>query len=890
MAKTSEGNPDGDTGKKCEFHSSNTHNTDECHSLRKEFKFHYDQGNLDHLLPRNTTRVNSADQVLPSPPPHCTRTVNVITCGSELCGLTYSAAKRHATRTKGDRPENSCRTNHQNFPSVTFDETDAGSAPEQHHDALIITLPIGNCKVKKILVDTGSSVNLIMMETLKGMGFTKKDLAKKAIPLVGFSGETKHSLGEIIIPTYAGGVNKQVRYLVIDGPSTYNVILGRPCIHEMKAIPSTYHQCLKFPTPWGVQEIRGDQEEAKDCYKVALKPKTGSTYQRLVNMLFKEQIGQTMEVYIDDMVVKSKHASQHHQHLAETFNTLIKYQMKLNPMKCTFELKSPQKPKDVQRLTGRVAALSRFISRSSDRCRLFYDVLRKSQRFEWTDDHEKAFQELKRYLSTPPLMSKPEPGEPTVSAVLVREQEGSQHPVYYISKSLLPAETRYTSLEKLVLALVTASHKFRPYFESHTISVITNYPLKTIMRKPELSGRMAKWSVHLSGYNLKFEPRTTIKSQALAEFVSDFCPALQTQAEQDILNLEEDKGEQVWELHVDGTSNAKGARVGLVLKSPQGDLIVQAERCEFKATNNEAEYEALILGLKLALDLKIRHLQVCSDSKLIVNHVNDCYEARDPRMMAYLDVAKELKIGFVTFNIKQIPKGQNAEADALATLGATFKAGTISTIPIVHVLEPVTLKSQQEAEMVCSTSNGENTPDWRKPYIDWLQNDILPADKKEKSYLWFSRVDVTTPKVATGQTPFSLVFGAEAVIPSEVRVPTHRYGYITEDRNQVEMTSNLDTVDKLRTSAQIRMASYRQTVARSYNKNVKVRTLQVGDLVLRKVFQNTKNQQAGKFAYNWEGPYQVESAVGNGAYRLMTLEGQMVPRSWNITHLKKYFT
>ncbi|XP_074297521.1 uncharacterized protein LOC141628255 [Silene latifolia] len=214
------------------------------------------------------------------------------------------------------------------------------------------------------------------------------------------------------------------------------------------------------------------------------------------------------------------------------------------------------------------------------------------------------------------------------------------------------------------------------------------------MRKPELSGRMAKWSVHLSGYNLKFELRTAIKSQALADFVSDFCPALQTQAEQDILSLEEDKGEQVWELHVDGASNARGTGVGLVLKSPQGDLIVKAVRSEFKATNNEAEYEALILGLKLALDLKIRHLKVCSDSKLIVNHVNDCYEARDPRMMAYLDVAKELKIRFATFNIKQIPRDQNAEADALATLGATFKAGVVSRIPIDHVLEPAILKPE----------------------------------------------------------------------------------------------------------------------------------------------------------------------------------------------------
>ncbi|XP_074277471.1 uncharacterized protein LOC141601103 [Silene latifolia] len=230
-----------DTGKKCEFHGSNIHDTDECHSLRKEVKYHYEQGNLDHLLLRGTTRVNSTDQVPPSPPPQCTRTVNVITSGSDLCGLTYSAAKRRATETKGDKPEHFCKISRQNLPSVTFDETDAKSDPEQHHDALIITFPIGNCEVRKILVDTESSINLIMLETLKGMGFSEKDLAKKAVPLVGFSGETKHSLGEIVIPTYAGGVNKQVRYLVIDGPSTYNVILSRPWIHEMKAIPSTYH-------------------------------------------------------------------------------------------------------------------------------------------------------------------------------------------------------------------------------------------------------------------------------------------------------------------------------------------------------------------------------------------------------------------------------------------------------------------------------------------------------------------------------------------------------------------------------------------------------------------------------------------------------------------------
>ncbi|XP_074297336.1 uncharacterized protein LOC141628047 [Silene latifolia] len=171
------------------------------------------------------------------------------------------------------------------------------------------------------------------------------------------------------------------------------------------------------------------------------------------------------------------------------------------------------------------------------------------------------------------------------------------------------------------------------------------------MRKPELSGRLVKWSVHL-----KFEPRIAIKSQALADFVSDFSPTLQERADSEILTLSEAKGEQVWELHVDGASITKGAGAGLVLKSPQGELIIQAVRCEFKATNNEAEYEALILGLQLALELQISRIEVYGDSKLIVNHVNNVYTTKEPKMIAYLEMAKELKLRFASFHIQQIPR------------------------------------------------------------------------------------------------------------------------------------------------------------------------------------------------------------------------------------------
>ena len=140
-------------------------------------------------------------------------------------------------------------------------------------------------------------------------------------------------------------------------------------------------------------------------------------------------------------------------------------------------------------------------------------------------------------------MSKPKNGEAlplylavtegSVSAVLVREEDGNQLPVYYVSKTLVGAETRYSCLEKLVFALVMETNKLCPYFEAPTIIIHTNYPMKTIMRKAEFTSRMVKWAVHLSGFDVQYEPQKSIKSQALADFVADFSPTLEPTAEKE---------------------------------------------------------------------------------------------------------------------------------------------------------------------------------------------------------------------------------------------------------------------------------------------------------------------------------------------------------------------
>ena len=118
-----------------------------------------------------------------------------------------------------------------------------------------------------------------------------------------------------------------------------------------------------------------------------------------------------------------------------------------------------------------------------------------------------------------------------MSAVLVCKDEEKQPPVYYVSKALLDAETRYSQLEKLALALVTVSQKLRPYFQSHPITVLTSFPLKNILRKLALSGRLTKWVVELSEHHIDYQPQTNIKSQVLADFIENFSPCCLPQVE-----------------------------------------------------------------------------------------------------------------------------------------------------------------------------------------------------------------------------------------------------------------------------------------------------------------------------------------------------------------------
>ena len=252
----------------------------------------------------------------------------------------------------------------------------------------------------------------------------------------------------------------------------------------------------------------------------------GATYQRLVNKIFSKQIGRNMEVYVDDMLIKSKEELAHLNDLKEMFATLKQYQMRLNLSKCVFgvaswkflgfvvslrgieanlekvqaiiNMASPRTVKEVQKLTGRIATLNKFVSRATNKCLPFFKTLK--QAFAWTNECEAVFQELKHYLSNPPLLSPSKEGEnlylylaisaTAVSVALIKEEGKRQLLVYYVSQAFEGDELKYPRIEKIAFVLIVASRKLRQYFQVNPILVITDQPIIKSMNKPKAVGRM----------------------------------------------------------------------------------------------------------------------------------------------------------------------------------------------------------------------------------------------------------------------------------------------------------------------------------------------------------------------------------------------------------------
>ncbi|GJW37298.1 reverse transcriptase domain-containing protein [Tanacetum coccineum] len=347
----------------------------------------------------------------------------------------------------------------------------------------------------------------------------------------------------------------------------------------------------------------------------------GATYQRLVDKAFHKQIGRNLEVYVDDLVIKSRMKSEIVRDIEETFKTLREINMKLNPKKYTFgveegmflgykvntkglkvcpdkvdvvlSLPSPKCLKDVQKLNGKLTSLNRFLAKSAKKSLPFFKTLKKCTKksdFHWTTEAEEAFKQMKQLIAELPMLTAPMEKEElivylaavkeTVSAVLMTEREAKQMPIYFVSRALRGPKLNYTSIEKLVLALVHASKCLKRYFQAHPIIVITDQPIQPI-------------------------PRVSVKGHILADFIVE-------RPEEDspdaLMEVEEELPKPCI-LFTDGSSCTDGSGARLILTNLEGMEFTYALRFRFDATNNEAEYEALIVRLRIAKQMGIKNLQ-----------------------------------------------------------------------------------------------------------------------------------------------------------------------------------------------------------------------------------------------------------------------------------------
>ncbi|XP_030478051.1 uncharacterized protein LOC115695098 [Cannabis sativa] len=309
-------------------------------------------------------------------------------------------------------------------------------------------------------------------------------------------------------------------------------------------------------------------------------------------------------------------------------------------------------------------------------------------------------------MAKPLILSEPVHGEDlllylavsenAVSAALVREEEKVQHPVYYINKRMIGAEIRYPLIEKLVFFLLMASRKLRPYFQAHPIKVLTNHLLRQVLQKPEASGRLLKWAMELSQFNIHYIPRTSIKGQALADFIIE-CNKAEASANVPIPQT------PAWKVFVDGASNKNGSKAGITMISQNGLRLQVTLRFEFPASNNEAEYESLIAGLKLAKTVGATRVEVFSDSQLV-------------------QFFRELLHEFTDYKVEGIPREKNTHTDCLAKLASDIKVEKLGVVPVERLTEP----SIKVKDIVAAVEPETN---WMTPIIKYATKGELPHER-----------------------------------------------------------------------------------------------------------------------------------------------------------------
>ena len=305
-------------------------------------------------------------------------------------------------------------------------------------------------------------------------------------------------------------------------------------------------------------------------------------------------------------------------------------------IKAIIDMPASRTEREIIGFIGRLQYISHFIAKLTDICEPIFRILRKNQPTFWNDDCQRAFEKIKECLLSPPILVPPILGHPFLMYLSVSDMalgcmlaqlddSGKERAIYYLSKRMLEYECKYIMIERLYLALVWATKRLRHYVTKYSILLVSILdPLRYLFDRPVLTGRLMRWLVLLTEFDIQYVTQKSVKGSVVADHlaslhVSDDRPIDIDFPDEQFVSVTSIIG---WRLYFDGAANQSGFGIGILLVSPQGDHIPRSVWLTFsdhhRLTNNIVEYEACITGLETALDLRVRQLEIHGDSNLVI--------------------------------------------------------------------------------------------------------------------------------------------------------------------------------------------------------------------------------------------------------------------------------